>query len=98
MKIVSLTIQKKSPKYFRERTVIYISPEGETILEQLDTRRNKPYTVYRKQFLPEILKQAGYPADTKVSWSQKAGCGCGCSPGFIVKNEMGTDIFVTVSD
>jgi|LSQX01.3.fsa_nt_gb hypothetical protein len=50
---------------------------------------------YRK-VLPEILKQAGIP-EAKASWSWKAGCSCGCTPGFILDKGYGMDIFVDVS-
>ncbi len=60
-------------------------------------RWNKPHLVFRKEVIPEVLKRMGCP-DAKVSWSQKAGCSCGCSPGFIVKHpgHVPKDVFVNV--
>lgn len=49
-----------------------------------------------REALPEILKQAGIP-EAKASWSWKAGCSCGCSPGFILDKGYGMDIFADVS-
>ena len=71
-------------KDYDARPRLYISHKGENVLENLANRRSRPTTLY-KGILPSILKELGLPVDTKVSWSQKAGCSCGCSPGFILK-------------
>lgn len=47
-------------------------------------RRNNPFRDYREQVLPKAFPMLGLPSDTKVRWSQKAGCSCGCSPGFVI--------------
>ena len=78
------------------RSRIYIWPEGETIMDNLQNRRTRPYSVFRKQVIPQVLEQLGWPADTKVSWSQRAGCQCGCSPGFIVNDTRCQSVHVTV--
>lgn len=77
-------------------TRIHIFLENETILQQLFTRRERPYKVYQREVLPGVFEAAGLPADTKVNWSQKAGCACGCSPGFIVQGNYGKTIFVDI--
>lgn len=76
-------------KYMR----VYVWP-SETVLEQLFSRRNRPVSEYRKNILPEVLKSQGLPADTKIKWSQTAGCQCGCSPGFVLSVESRNDIHV----
>ena len=53
-------------------------------MEDFRGRYNRPYKEYRA-LLPEVLEQLGLPTDTKAVWSQKAGCRCGCSPGFILQ-------------
>ena len=76
---------------------IYVWPKGETILENLESRHQRPYTVYKKEVLPEVLRQMGLQPFTKVRWSQKAGCPCGCSPAFIVVDaHIGADVHVTI--
>ena len=47
------------------------------------------------QFVPEILRQAGLPENTMWAFSQRAGCKCGCSPGFILSTR-GQEIFVDI--
>lgn len=70
-------------------TRVYVWTEGETIIENLQNRRQRPHTIYKKELIPVVLWRMGLPADTKVRWSQKAGCGCGCSPGFIIDGDWG---------
>jgi hypothetical protein len=85
----------------QNKTRIYFSPQGETIMENLlGGRFNRPYDLYR-MLLPEVNRRAGlYHAgmlpSTKAHWSQKAGCSCPCSPGFVLDFRAGYDVFVTV--
>ena len=83
------------------RPRIYFFPEGATLRENLRNRHDRPHKVYR-EFLPEVLRSLGLPEDAKVSWSQKAGCPCGCSPAFIVKDPRLSDyrrhVYVTLSE
>lgn len=81
---------------------LYITAEDYSVLEDLLTGRQRPHSLFRKQLLNNVLTQAGLdPTNVKVSWSQTAGCPCGCSPAFILKpvngiSNLGTfDIFAT---
>lgn len=47
-----------------------------------------------RRYVPGILAELGIE-NARVRFSQKAGCGCGCSPGFIVDGFTGRDIFAT---
>lgn len=40
--------------------------------------------------LPLVLALTASPADLRYAFSRKAGCSCGCSPGFVVRNDFGT--------
>ena len=75
---------------------IYVWAKGETLIENLENRKCRPYMIYKKEIMPEVLRQMGLDSFTKVRWSQKAGCSCGCSPAFIVVGHYGTDVSVTV--
>lgn len=88
------------PRTYHGKTRIYIHVAG-------DCRFDRPYKLYRT-YMPYILAKLGLPAGTKASWSQRAGCSCGCSPGFVlqaspyaVAQAQGTsgttDIFVTIT-
>lgn len=74
------------------KTRVYIFVKGETVLENLQNRRHRPVTVYKKEIIPQL--KAHFPDGVKFSWSQKAGCSCGCSPGFIVHGDVGREIYV----
>ena len=82
------------------KTKIYIFLEGENLIQNLQNRHSRPYTLYKK-LLPQIMEQVKaqgieVPENLKFVWSQKAGCKCGCSPGFLV-NWIGKEIFVTIA-
>lgn len=38
--------------------------------------------------IPEVRKQLKLGPEVKFSWSQRAGCTCGCSPGFIITGAL----------
>jgi len=68
----------------------YVFAKGESILENLMNRRSRPIHVYRAA-LAVMLEQLNMDpalADS-ARWSQKAGCGCGCSPGFVIPSLVG---------
>lgn len=86
-----LEVLNLKASYTKDRTKfprLYVWPEDETVFENLLAgRRSRPVELYRK-LLPEILERFGLPEDTKATWSQKAGCSCGCSPGFILNHPL----------
>jgi hypothetical protein len=89
---------------YNSKPRLYVFVEGENILENLAFRTNRPSRLYRT-ILKEAFRRLGLPEDTKAHWSQKAGCGCGCSPGFVldISQNWGysggdrKDYFVTVT-
>lgn len=93
--------QRKGEPY-RDYSKAYIWTSGETILENLVNRHNRPYKFYQENVLPVILKEVAdkYPEynisiDPKDwGWRSKCGCSCPCSPGFIQKGRYGT---ITIS-
>jgi hypothetical protein len=85
---------KRTPNNMRDRlSKVYVWPEGETLMENLAERRNRPIKLYRT-VLATALERAGCPETlakqlaASARWSQKAGCGCGCSPGFRLDREV----------
>ena len=65
---------------------IYVWIKGESILGNLLNRRSRPYNYYKTEIIPTALRALGIDPAKKVNWSQKAGCSCPCSPGFIAKD------------
>lgn len=70
------------------RVRLFIEERNETVLENLILRYSRPSKAYRKEVLPKVFKKLGI--DVSASWSQKAGCSCGCSPGFILDIHPGS--------
>lgn len=64
---------------------MYVGVAGETILENLMLRRQRPYREYKRMILPVFNKVAPWQI-TQMGWRQKAGCACGCSPAFVITN------------
>ena len=99
-KIESLNVARESSgdrrgEPYRYRTKMYIWPKGESILENLHGRHNRPADIWKKEVIPAILEklQAEYPEafndveNVKWGWRQKCGCTCSCSPGFVSDKE-----------
>ena len=102
MYIKAITLRPCSgagPRDSNSRPRVYIGIDGETLMQNLQNRRDRPYTIYKKEVLPTLFRKLGLNPK-KVGWSQKAGCTmCPCSPGFIVQSrDIPYDIHVTITD
>jgi len=75
----------------------YFFLTGESIMENLYNRRNRPVKQFKK-LLWDVLKQEGATEHQigRITWSQRCGCSCGCSPGFRIEGFYGRDIFIDV--
>lgn len=69
--------------------------------ENFNNRRKHPLSLYRKSALKALDKLEIDRSKLSVKWSQKAGCRCGCSPGFIVdgwdSTLDGKNLYVTIT-
>lgn len=75
---------------------VFIHLDGETLWENLENRHDRPVVAYRN-LTKFALTELGFE-DFKINWSQRAGCTCPCSPGFILKGLWGSgDFHITVS-
>ena len=63
---------------------LFIETKNESLVGNLTFRHARPYKTYRKFVLPVVLEKLGLSFLPGASWSQKAGCYCGCSPGYIL--------------
>jgi hypothetical protein len=90
-----VTVKRRAPystpyatvREWNKGTRIYVDEVGETVLDNLEKRMGRPSDKYKAPVL-EALEQIGLTS-VKVNWSQRAGCTCPCSPGFILRNEKG---------
>jgi hypothetical protein len=93
------------------RIHVFAEAGSETIMDDLVNRRNRPRDAWKATAL-RSLRQLGFdPLDlaARMRWSQRAGCKCGCSPGFVMNDytfrglghsgtplvEFGYDVFIT---
>lgn len=77
---------------------LYFWFKDETILDHLHNRYNEPHEAILPQ-LPAIFEQLGITGCAAPYWKQKAGCECGCSPGFVLPGAVSPedgpfDVFV----
>lgn len=82
--VTEVKILKDEAGRFYHKTRVHIFPEGETLLENLQNRRSRPYKAYRKVVEQTLDSLGADRSKLDIKWSQKAGCSCGCSPGFII--------------
>ena len=73
---------------------VYVNPKGESVLENLNERFDRPIELYREAAY-EALKEIG--VEGKLNWSQKAGCSRGCSPAFVFTGTgLRQDVYVSI--
>jgi hypothetical protein len=78
------------------KSVVYVSVEGESLWDDIAARGNRPYTAWRP-YVEQALRDHGFEF-SKLTWSNKAGCSCPCSAGFIVSTgTYGHDIWVKLT-
>lgn len=96
MKIID--VQKQPIDGRRLVSHAYFFPAKETVVENLQNRRNRPSAEY-KDLLLELLHKEGVTG-AKPVWSQRCGCKCGCSPGFRINglDNYFKDFFITVDE
>ena len=82
---------------FNGKTRVYFDHEGESILENFGNRVARPQALY-ETYLGDVAEALGLPRTSKIRWSQKAGCRCGCSPGFVCSDSYRKDVWVTLTN
>jgi len=96
LQIVKISKRRnKSRRYPRPKSRIYCWFENDSVLDHLVRRRNMPTKLLR-QIIPSVFEKLDIDPKMSFRWSQKAGCKCGCSPGFILSDYSEYDIFLTV--
>jgi hypothetical protein len=64
---------------------VYVGFKDWTVMEDLHNRTRRPYQLWKEPML-EALARIGVEPET-ARWSQKAGCSCPCSPGFVINGD-----------
>lgn len=92
--VTKIKNQKNTGKDAARATRVYLFLERESILDNLDSRGCQKVHKIRRDILPVLVASAPEMQGMKFNWSRTAGCSCGCSPGFIVRDSVGFDIFI----
>lgn len=103
-KIINLQLIPQTGRSKKDK--IFIFPEGENLIENIINRHSRPHNIYRKEIIPLMLKKLKKEftkwhyqlQNTKWKWDQKAGCSCGCSPGFVGDTDFQMGIYVTIKE
>lgn len=86
---------------------MYVSSDQEfSVLEDMANRHRRPFSVWRNAVRANLAGAVDLNLE-KMPWSQQAGCGCGCSPGFVLEKQWLTigeetfrnfDVYVTLKE
>jgi hypothetical protein len=82
LKVIDVEIRPRDQREFQSPR-LYFWFEAETVLDQLYSRRDTA----RHQLIEPLIRptlEANSIHVQSFSYSRKAGCDCGCSPGFIL--------------
>lgn len=74
----------------RSRVHVFVEAGTETVLDDLMNRRSRPTAEWRV-LATRAFRELGYEPEAvyaELRWSQKAGCSCGCSPGFVMRRSL----------
>lgn len=102
VRVTHVSLEPRTARWERRKPAVrvYVGLEGENILENFANRFDRPTKLYRKA-LPIAFDKLGIdPNDIdRIVWDQKAGCGCGCSPGFVLRGTQnrGYDIYIELT-
>lgn len=92
----------KRPRHGMGKVKVFVDPVDETVMENfLGGRFNRPVYLLKNLVADGIAKAAEDGTyfrgseELKFRWSQKAGCQCPCSPGFVTNLTGYDDVFVS---
>ena len=71
---------------YNEAPRMYVAVSDESIIENLENRRRRPFNVYKTMIAESGI--SGVLSLETLRWSQHAGCKmCPCSPGFVIPKQ-----------
>lgn len=96
IKIVPIAESLLSPR--QQHTHIYLEESDRAIVRR-EKAGGAPVRYVNRNYLPQILKQLKFPSTAVrlARWSRTAGCSCGCSPGWIIRDSVRRSFYATVS-
>jgi hypothetical protein len=76
---------------------LYFFPKNQSLIQTIMKRFNSNVKLW-KALGTEAMAELGYRIkDNKLSFSQTAGCSCGCSPGLVTTKKTGKSWYITYS-
>ena len=104
---VTIRERRWDESYRNNKPRMYVWANQEfSVLEDMANRRRRPSGVWRRAVRDRLEGQINLNLE-KMPWSQQAGCGCGCSPGFVLEHQLIQvgeetfryfDVYVTLED
>ena len=92
MKIENFSLQKRGYAWnvgyreYNRKPRVFVSPTGEGVWENLQNRRNRPVSEFRRAAYLAIAQLGYTKSDVKLRWDIHAGCAmCPCSGGFVME-------------
>ena len=106
VKIIERSPNGETWRSYNSKPRMYASTDQEfSVLEDMANRRRRPFTMWRRE-IKDRLVDTPFNLE-RMPWSQTAGCGCGCSPGFVLEHQSVEidgesfrrfDVWVTLKD
>lgn len=95
----SIQVQRKRGTWREMNSKSHLSVHmlGESVWDNLMNRRNRPTKIW-KMVGETAMASLGLEEELfeKMYWNQRAGCGCGCSPAFVMPNVFGYNFYIEV--
>jgi len=76
MKVKEFEKSQHSLRSRRKKSILYLVVSG-------GVSNKRVFSEARKNVIPALIAQYDLPKDTKFRWESRAGCFCGCSPGYV---------------
>lgn len=103
LKIAAINLRPVENRFrggHKVKSRVYVWPQGESLIDNLMNRRSRPINDFRSVASRALSGMGVDLAKIEMKWSQKAGCSCGCSPGFVIDGFDlkidGRDVYVDV--
>ena len=106
VKILERSRAGETWRSYNAKPRMYVWADKEfSVLEDMANRFRRPFTTWRK-VVKDRLADTQFNLE-RMPWSQTAGCGCGCSPGFVLEHQTieidgvpfhRYDVYVTLKD
>ncbi|MCA1800259.1 MAG: hypothetical protein LC650_03105 [Actinobacteria bacterium] len=97
MKVTKIDVRNNRENR-RGKTRVFVMALDRDALQEDQLTHRQAVARMKRAVIPKVLEQLGVTSEhVKAGFSQKAGCACGCSPGFVLDAHWGQEVFVDVA-